>query len=472
MPTAVKGRLPAADLTPPPGADPARAAWDAFLERHPGTHTVELLLPDPVGVPRGKRVTADSFAGCLGRPGGLCFPTSLYAMDTTGANVEATGLVWHDGDADRPCIPDVTSLRPVPWRDGTAQVLGEVGNPDGSAFFADPRAVLRRTASRLAERGLTPVVALEYEFYLIRPTVDDAGAPSPPLDPATGRPLREVQVYSLDSLDGQSAFLDRLEAYAAAQGLPVRAAVAEYAPGQFEINLGHTADPVRAADDAFLLKRAVKAAARAAGLAATFMAKPYPHQSGSGLHVHTSLIDADGRNVFAGEAGDAVLRHAIGGLAATMAEAMPLFAPNANSYRRFRPMTYVALSPCWGRNNRTVALRVPHGPDAATRVEHRIAGADANPYLVLAAVLAGVHHGLANAIDPGPPVTGNAYATVPPSLPTTWDRALDAMATASVLPGYLGPDFWRVYHAGRAGERDRMADLIHPAEHAWYLHAV
>jgi glutamine synthetase len=250
----------------------------------------------------------------------------------------------------------------------------------------------------------------------------------------------------------------------------VKSAVSEYAPAQFEVNLGHIADPLRAADHAFLLKRAVKAAARATGLAATFMAKPFPDRSANGLHVHVSLAQRDGQSLFARD--EAKLRHAIGGLQATMAEAMLFCAPNANSYRRLRPRSYAPLAPTWGHNNRTVALRVPAGPAAARRIEHRVAGADASPYLVLAAVLAGIHHGLEAALDPGPPIRGNAYAQTRPSPPITWDAAIAALQSAEILPHYLGPEFCRLYRVCRAAERDRFNDLITPAEHAWYLRVV
>ena len=259
-------------------------------------------------------------------------------------------------------------------------------------------------------------------------------------------------------------------AIARAQGLPAKSAVSEYAPAQFEVNLGHVADPLRAADHAFLLKRAIKAAARAEGLAATFMAKPFADHAASGLHVHVSLVDEAGQNLFARD--EPALRHAIGGLQATMAEAMLLLAPNANSYRRLRPWSYAPTAPTWGYNNRTVALRVPSGPLAARRIEHRVAGADANPYLVLAAALAGIHHGLSRQLDPGPPITGNAYAEVPPSLPLGWGRAIDALAAAEILPDYLGAAFCRLYRVCRAAERDRFDELITPTEYAWYLGAV
>jgi glutamine synthetase len=446
------------------GPDDAAQAWRAFKRRHPDTATVDLILPDLAGIARGKRLTAGAFEAAIGP--GLTFASSIYGMDSRGENVDASGLIWEEGDADRPCLVDWTTLAPVPWRDGGAQVLAGLGEHGGGAFFADPRAVLAAVAARFAALGLQAVCALELEFYLLR-------------EQGRGRragPVRAVpegapgQVYGLQPLDDREPFLSRLAAFCAAQDLPAKSAVSEYAPDQFEVNLGHLPDPVRAADHAFLLKRAVKAAARAEGLLATFMARPLPGQSPSGLHVHVSLVTADGDNLFARD--ERALRHAVAGLQATMAESMLLCAPNANSYRRLRPLTYAPTAPTWGHNNRTVALRIPIGPPAAQRLEHRLAGADANPYLVLAAVLAGIHHGLSHELEPDAPITGNAYAQAPPRLPLSWDRALDALEGAAILPEYLGAAFCRLYRVCRAAERDRFADVITPTEYAWYLHTL
>jgi glutamine synthetase len=445
-----------------------RLAWQAFRNRFPDLETVDLILPDLVGIARGKRLAVDAFDAALS--GGLGFPSSVYGIDATGANVAASGLIWEQGDADRPCRIDPTTLAPVPWRAGGAQVLGGLGEHDGGPFFADPRAVLQLVAARFDALGLVPVCALELEFYLLDRGREEDGLPRVARAHGRGEVTDCGAVYGLDPLDLEDDFLARLGSYCERQGLPAKSAVSEYAPGQFEVNLGHVADPLRAADQAFLLKRAIKAAARADGLQATFMAKPFADRSSNGLHIHVSLLDGAGGNRFAAD--EPSLRHAIGGLQATMAEAMVLFAPNANSFRRLRPLSYAPTAPTWGYNNRTVALRVPSGPEPARRIEHRVAGADANPYLVLAAVLAGIHHGLERRLDPGAPVAGNAYAEVPPSLPLSWDRALDALEGAAVLPDYLGAAFCRLYRVCRAAERDRFADLITPAEYAWYLATV
>ncbi|MGH6900287.1 MAG: glutamine synthetase family protein [Geminicoccaceae bacterium] len=439
-----------------------RAAWRAFTKRCPDTTTVDLILPDLAGIARGKRLTAAAFESTI--DAGMTFASSVYGIDASGENVEASGLIWEEGDADRPCLVDWTTLAPAPWREGGAQVLAGLGEHDGGPFFANPRAVLTGVTKRFAELDLRPVCALELEFYLLKDR-DPGGAALP------GAPRAAPgQVYGLDPLDERQAFLSRLDDYCAAQGLPAKSVVSEYAPGQLEVNLGHVDVPLCAADHGFLLKRAVKAAARAEGLLATFMAKPAPKQSSSGLHVHVSLLDRDGANRFARD--DRALGHAIAGLQATMAEGMLLFAPNANSFRRLRPLSYAPTAPTWGHNNRTVALRVPAGAASARRIEHRVAGADANPYLVLAAVLAGIHHGLTHALEPSAPIAGNAYAQVAPSLPLSWDHAIEALAGASVLNGYLGESFCRLYRVCRAAERDRFADVVTPTEYAWYLNTV
>jgi glutamine synthetase len=447
---------------PAPLKDPAEAVFRDFLERWPETRTVDLILPDLVGVARGKRMPKASLAAAL--EGGLGFPSSVYALDTTGANVDASGLIWEEGDANRPVILDLATLAPVPWRAGGTQILGGLQGDDGGPFFADPRAVLQKVVDRLAVLGLTPTVALELEFYLLPESHRPGRGPPHPIEHGA------IQVYGMDDLEAKDAFFATLDGFAEAQGLPAKGAVAEYAPGQFEVNLGHVSPALTAADHAFMLKRAVKAAARAHDLSATFMAKPFADQAANGLHVHVSLLDADGHNRFAAD--EAALHQALGGLQATMAEAMLIFAPNANSYRRLRPRSYAPLAPSWGYNNRTVALRIPDGPLIARRIEHRVAGADANPYLALAAVLAGIHHGLEAGLDPGPPITGNAYDQVEPSLPTSWERAIDAMAAAERLPAYLGTDFCRLFRICRAAERDRYDDVISPIEYSWYQDTV
>ncbi|HEX8375200.1 MAG TPA: glutamine synthetase family protein, partial [Geminicoccaceae bacterium] len=429
-------------------------------------------LPDLNGVLRGKRLGAGALRAAL--RGECFFTSSLYALDVTGANVERSSIVREDGEADRPAALDPATLRPVPWQPGRAQILGGLAEEDGRPYFADPRALVGRVASRFDELGLTPVAALELEFHVVDGELGEGGRPLVPHSPRLGARGTETEVFLPERLDDQERFLALVDEYAVAQDVALKGSLAEFAPSQFEVNLGHGRDMTRVADEAVMLKRLVKAAARATGQRATFMAKPFEGQSGSGLHAHVSLQDRAGRNLFGetGADGEAALRHAAGGLLALMPESLLAFAPNANSYRRLRPHAYAPTAATWGVNNRTVAVRVPPGPAAARRVEHRVAGADANPYLVLAAVLAGIHHGIAERLDPGPPITGDAYLKHVPAydgLPLSWGEAIAAFRRGDVLNSYLGDRFRGLYADCREAERERFRAKVTPTEYGWYL---
>ena len=445
---------------------------EAFLTDHPLIERVEFLFPDLVGVARGKRVGISELHASLSGHG--LFSTTLYALDTMGANVDRSGLVWEEGDADRPVYLDPTTLRLVPWRPDRAQVIGGLCDHDGSPFFADPRHVLTQRRDALRATGKNPVCAIELEFYLLDGALSPDGLPQVERSATSLHRTREPHVYRHERLDEAEDFFDLLTQYCEAQDLPIKGAVSEFAPGQFEVNLSHVDDAVRACDDALMFKRCAKAAARATGRFVSFMAKPFAEQSGSGLHCHVSLVDEGGANLFAvPETGDGMLRHCISGLQAVMSESTLLFAPNANSYRRLQPMSYAPITPSWGYNNRTVALRIPAGGGQARRIEHRTAGADANMYLVLAAVLAGMEHGLTSQGDPGEPVRGNAYALDHlETIPTDWSTALGAFETAQILPDYLGREFCRLYAACRRAEFDRFQAQVSPLEIEWYLTVV
>ncbi len=452
------------------GVLPARA----YLDAHPETRAIDLLITDMNGIVRGKRIGPDELDKVLTE--GFRLVGSVFALDVHGDNVDAAGMAMDTGDRDQKVIPVDGLMMPVPWApQPTAQMLMTmVDERTDAPFFADPRQVLTSVVARFADLGLTPVVACELEFYLIDQARDAQGAPQPPISPITGIREWSTQVLSMMDLDVYGRVLDGTKVACMAQGLPVTSALSEYAPGQFEINLNHVADPVAAGDHGVLFKRALRGVARAEGLDATFMAKPYRDFSGSGLHIHASLLDGAGRNVFDGGDGSEIvpseiMRHAIGGVLASLPEAMAILAPNANSYRRFRTGAYAPCTGTWGIENRTVALRVPGGEAKATRIENRVAGADANPYLVLAALLAGMHHGIVNRIDPGPPLEGNAHTLPTARLPRRWAEALDAFDQGSILKHYFGAAYHRVYGACRRGEMERFEGEISPLDHAWYL---
>jgi glutamine synthetase len=453
-------------------ATPPRNSEEAtrFLADNPDIAHVQVLLTDPCGVARGKSLRRHELERVYAH--GRYLPGSILSLDITGADVEETGLVWDDGDADRSCFPVPGTLVRAPWHgEPTAQALLTMHELDGRPSAADPRHVLERVIDRFAQSGLTPVAAVELEFYLLDRAAGPDGRPQPAVSPVTGRRAKDLQAYWLEDVDDMAPVLGDILRACQVQGLPAETLIAEYSPGQFEIVLRHRADALRAADEAVMYKRLVRGVAAKHGMDATFMAKPFAASAGSGMHLHLSLQDGAGANAFASDdpAGAPLLRHAIAGMAATMAECMAVFAPNANSYRRFRRNSYAPMAPSWGVNNRSVSLRVPAGPAPSRHVEHRLAGADANPYLALAAALAGMHHGIAKRLDPGPPISGNAYEQVSASLPLSWHAALDAFAASALLKDYFGERFAEIFLAIKRAEADRFFAQVSDVDFAWYM---
>ncbi|PRY73491.1 glutamine synthetase family protein [Halomonas ventosae] len=454
---------------------PADEARD-FLDRHPDVDSVDLLISDLNGVLRGKRIPRDNLEKAF--RDGVNLPASVFALDILGNTIEATGLGLSIGDSDRVCRPVAGSLMPSPWlRDARqAQLLMTMTEADGAPFFADPRQVLARVLERLRRAGLTPVVAVEMEFSLVDRRRDALGMIQPPCSPATGERAAQSQLYSINELDEYAELLEEIHAAARTQQLPLDTALKECAPGQFEINLIHCDDALAACDSAVLLKRLIKGVALHHGFEATFMAKPYGQEAGNGTHVHISLLDEAGHNVFAAEDGATLgtprMQHAVAGLLELMPASMALFAPNLNSFRRFQPGLYVPMAPTWGYDNRSVALRIPSGPNAARRIEHRVAGADVNPYLLLATLLGAIDHGLQQRLTPPPAITGNAYDQVAPSLTNSWCQALDLLEQSEPLAEALGADFLAVFLANRRAERDQAMQAVSKLEYDWYLRHV
>jgi len=444
----------------------------AELQQIAGCEMIDLLLPDMNGLLRGKRITRDALEKIYAS--GVCLPMSLIATDITGNTVEESGLGYDIGDEDRICRPIPGTLKVVPWqRRPMAQVLLTMEDGKGGLFAANPREVLKRVLDRYTAKGLTPVVAVELEFYLLDQGLDEAGQPRTSINPVTGTRNTSTQVYYMEDLNDYQQFTDAVTEACRAQHIPADTAVAEYAPGQFEINLKHRKDALLACDDAILLKRAIKATAGNDGLLASFMAKPFVGQAGSGTHIHVSVLDKNGDNIFAGtpEQPNDNLRHGIAGLQASSKDCMLMFAPHANSYRRFVLNAFVPLNDCWGFNNRTVAMRVPHSDPENTRIEHRIAGADANPYLVTAAVLAGILEGLESKGDPGPPIVGNAYEQTEARTLFWRDTINDFMASAFIARNF-GAEFHHIYGQLKLKEMRSFYTEVTSLEVAWYLRQV
>lgn len=447
-----------------------------LLRKHPDTASMELLVPDIQGILRGKRIRRQSFEKTC--TDGFYLPAGSILMSAIGDFVP--GMIGvGDGDPDTACAVIPGSIARVPWSDRPmAQALFRLLDEEGNPFFADPRTALEKSLQPLIKMGLTVVMATELEFYLLDAKADAPRAQSSRI-PGIGRRQIGPQVYHPDDLLDVEPFLNDLYDYCAAQNIPADTATSEFAPGQFEINLQHIDDPVLACDHAVLLKRAVKATALKHGHVACFMAKPFADDAGSGMHVHMSLVDRNGKNYFshgreklASAPFSARLRHAVGGLLKTMPEATAVFAPNANSFRRLRPEIFAPVEPNWGVNHRSVAVRIPQSDEKNLRFEHRVAGADANPYLVTAAIAAGVHFGLRNKIDPGRMVSEGESLTLKTRIPDRWESALDKFRRSKIMPAYLGKEFCQCYEKHRRGESRQFHNYISPLDFDWYMRSV
>lgn len=459
--------LPHHDLEHP--AEPGwENAFDAFLKEHPDLDTLEVVLPDTNGVLRGKWLPGGALKKVFEQ--GVAFPFSLFGLDVWGREVESTELHIETGDKDGLCWPIPETLKLVPWTDRkTAQVLLSMYHRDGEPFLIDPRHVLERMINRLSDEfGLSATCAFELEFYLFEESDGDWTEQPKPLFSTHLGPARQ-NMYALSDLEALLPVVDDLRRACEAQGIPADAAVSEAAPGQFELNLHHRRNPLLAADDVVLLRRLVAGVARKHQLKASFMAKPFVEWPGNGMHVHVSM-ERKGSNIFSDpETGSTQLGHAINGLLETMPEALLLFTSTFNGFRRMQPGSYAPTSICWGFDNRSVALRVPASSPEAARIEHRIAGADANPYLVLTGILAGMLDGLRAENDPPQPVTGNAYEKKHKRLTPWMDEAIDAFEASARMKEAVGADMHKVLTEIKKEELNEFGREISTLERQTYL---
>ncbi len=449
----------------------------AAQKKHGKFEGMELLVPDLNGILKGKRIRGEDSTKVVKDGFWFCAGTTL--LTALGETVPGIPYGQDDGDPDvfAEIVPG--SIATIPWSQRPmGQAMFRLYEDDGEPLFSDPRYILERAMQPLRKMGLTLVMATELEFYLLDAKSDEPTVAGPRV-PGVDRLQPGAQVYHPDDLWEIEHFLNDVYDFCDAQNIPAESAIAEYSQGQFEINLRHVDDPVLACDHAVLLKRAVKAAARKHGFVACFMAKPFEEDSGNGLHIHMSLVDRNGKNYFshgrdslASPPFSARLRHAVGGLLKTMPDATALCAPNANSYRRLRPDMYAPVEPNWGVNHRFVSVRIPQSDADNLRFEHRTAGADANPYLVTAAVVAGVHHGLRNKCDPGRMVEQGESIAPKLKIPNRWDAAIDRFERSKVLRDYLGKDYCRYFAMNRREESRRFHNRVSQLDFDWYLRSV
>ena len=431
---------------------------------------IEILLVGMNGELRGKQIPLEAEKKVW--EGAVRLPSSTQSLDIWGDdNDDITGLSLSIGDPDGVCIPDRRSLAPMPWApEGSRQVLSTMHELDGSPSFMDPRAILAALLRRYEERGLTPVVATELEFYVMEPDWRETGRPRPPQTLTCRGEPNGFQLYDMSAVDALDEYLQTVRAWAKAQDIPADATTAEFGPGQFEINLLHRADAMAAADDCLYLKRIADQAARRHGLKSTCMAKPYSEHAGSGLHVHASIIDRDGRNILDAGGGEPVfLRSVCAGMLDTMREAQLVFAPFANSYRRFQPGSFAPVDIDWGHGHRGTAVRIPEKDGPGARIEHRVAGADANPYLLLTAILGGMLLGIDGTLDPGPDTQPGEPAPGNRRLTHDFLTAVEDFAASAFIADLFGERYRKLYADTKRKEALTFLRTVSDFDYRTYL---
>lgn len=439
-----------------------------FIAENPDVQEVDLLLLDIPGNFFGKRYAIEALEKIAEK--GLKFPKGMPLMSVIGEAIDALGHGLADGDpdADIELIPG--SLHRVSWEsEPRAQVMVRYVSGKQDSPFWEPRNCLINALEHFKADGIFPVVAYELEFYLFDRKRTEDGLVQPPIGQLSGQ-RDSFAVLSMDRVSDFGECLSDIKRTCLEQGITIGPISCEVGLGQYEINLLHSNDVLGAADDCVMFKRIVRGVAVKHGFQASFMAKPYLDHAGNGLHLHTSLYDADENNIFndsVSEGGSAKLQHAIGGLLELMPASLSFLAPNINAFRRLKPENNVPVSPSWGYENRSVAVRVPNSNAKNQRIEYRLAGADANPYLALAVMLIGIHYGMQKQLQPGEPTVN--LSTDAFGLPTDFLQALRETEASEVLKSYLGDDFIPVYCAQKRSEVATFEAAISAREYAWYL---
>ncbi|MFQ5547312.1 MAG: glutamine synthetase family protein [Woeseia sp.] len=433
-----------------------RKAFQAWLKKRQ-IEDVEALVPDMAGAARGKLLPADKCGA-----GELKLPEGVFAQTVSGGYIDNEANVE---DRDMILVPDITTLRTVPWfEEPTASVFVDCLDKEGSPINTSPRQVLRKILALYETRGWAAVVAPEVEFYLINPHSDSNAEVEPP-EGRLGRTEASRQPFSIDQMNDFDPFIIDVYSFCEEQGIQIEALSQEMGPAQFEINFLH-GEPVTLADHVFLFKRTVREAAIRHEMHATFLAKPMAEQAGSALHIHQSIVDLDdGSNVFSTRTGrqSKLFSSYIAGLQKYMPEALLIFAPYVNSYRRFLNSFSSPINLAWAIDNRTVGLRVPDSGPEARRVENRLAGSDVNPYLAIAATLACGYLGMEEKLEPADPVEGSAY-DIPFSLHPHIYASIDAMRNSKAMRKTLGDEFVSLYCSLKEEEYREFQSIITPWE--------
>ncbi|MFT5398638.1 MAG: glutamine synthetase [Planctomycetota bacterium] len=438
-----------------------------FLNKNKDIRELEVLATDLNGHYFGKRYPIAKLKSFADE--GLAFPGSMFLLNSIGEPLDNMYFGIDDGDPDAHFQLVPGSLSVNSWSSQRrAQVLASTSQSPEPIFF-EPRHILQKVLQAFAASKWHPIVAFELEFYLFDGQRDDQDLVQIVRNPKTGR-RDTATVLSTTRISDFESVIDDIISACEMQGIETGAISAELGPGQFEINFNHHNDVLRAADETCLFKRTVVEVAKKHGLSASFIAKPILDQAGNGLHMHISVADAKGNNIFSqGDKPHPHLMHAIGGLLDAMPASMSFWAPTVNSYRRYRGgVSCAPVSLTWGHENRTVAFRIPLAKEGAWRVENRVPGADANPYLAMAATLAGMLHGMLNKLDPGKPST-EAINGRDANLPLSLSAALGTTIGSEALMSMMGRGFIELYCRHREAETVAFENHISSREYDWYL---
>ncbi|MDZ7823599.1 MAG: glutamine synthetase family protein [Ahrensia sp.] len=439
------------------------AEWLAYRN----IEDIECITPDLAGVPRGKMMPTNKFTSNTA----LALPSALFRKTISGEYPEESGDFRYDpNDGDLKLMPDLSTLCAVPWEtDATAAVICDLVDSAGEAVKYTPRAVLKRVIAAYNAKGWTPIVAPEIEFYIVARNID----PDYPLEPPVGRSGRAIaggQAYSISGINEFDELIDDIYHFSEGQGLEIDTLIHEEGPSQLEINLRH-GDPLALADQVFMFKRTLREAALKHDMYATFMAKPMQGQAGSAMHIHQSVLNTKtGANIFSNDDGSEseLFRAFIGGMQHYVPRALVMFAPYVNSYRRLSPEMAAPVNTAWGYDNRTTAFRIPPSDARARRVENRLPGSDANPYLALAASLACGYLGMVNGLVPTDATsqTANEGAI---TLPRGLLEAVALLEADDALKSVLGREFVANYAGVKRGEFETFMQVISPWEREFLL---
>ncbi|MCY1351770.1 Gamma-glutamylputrescine synthetase PuuA [compost metagenome] len=433
---------------------------------------VECMISDLTGIARGKISPTNKFLD----EKGMRLPESVLLQTVTGDYVEDD--IYYElldpADIDMFCRPDESAVYLVPWAiEPTAMVIHDTFDKQGNPIELSPRNLLKKVLKLYADKGWKPIVAPEMEFYLTK-RCDDPDFPLQAPLGRSGRPETGRQSFSIDAANEFDPLFEDMYDWCEMQDLDLDTLIHEEGPAQMEINFRH-GDALELADQILVFKRTMREAALKHNVAATFMAKPITDEPGSAMHLHQSVIDIKtGKNIFSNDDGSMseLFLHHIGGLQKYIPEVLPLFAPNVNSFRRFLPDTSAPVNVEWGEENRTVGLRVPDAGPENRRVENRLAGADANPYLAIAASLLCGYIGMTEAVAPSAPVKGRGYERRNLRLPITIEAALERMEACRDIEKYLGGKFVTAYVAVKRAEHENFKRVISSWEREFLLLSV